>query len=125
MVTKFFIRNLFSWRHFDVSSLRLLSKFNSDVIMWYFSVKHKLQDLPPGLNGSAWSSMLHIRIGSSLTLLKKRFFMFVPSIFESFLSKSDVIMFLFLLMGFYDANINEICSEAFSIKWIVCNCIIY
>ena len=47
MVTKFFIRNLFSWRHFDVSSLCLLSKFNSDVITWYFSVKHKLQDLPP------------------------------------------------------------------------------
>ena len=69
IVTKFFIRNLFSWRHFDVSSLRLLSKFNSDVIMWYFSVKHKLQDLPPGLNGSAWSSMLHVRIGSELFLL--------------------------------------------------------
>ena len=64
MVTKFLIRNLFSWWHFDVSSLRLLSKFNSDVIMWYFSVKHKLQDLPPGLNGSTWSSLLHLRIGS-------------------------------------------------------------
>ena len=43
-------------------------EFNSDV-MWYFSVKHKLQDLPPGLNSYAWSSMLHVRIGSEPFLL--------------------------------------------------------
>ena len=62
--------NLLLWRHFDKSSVRLLSSVaGSAVAIMYFSVMHRLHLLVPHLYDEARAAMAHfITYGFSLVL---------------------------------------------------------
>ena len=61
---KIFRKNLFSWRHLEISSVLLLRVLDlSALVMKSFSVKDKLQHFEPLLYGATFATMDHLMIG--------------------------------------------------------------